>query len=146
MTAAFIGGWGPEQDRFSANAVRKIRALLRWYHEFGVQPQFMSTMDMFVANKRYEQESQGEYEFNMFQDIVPSVDEAGYFPWGDFPYGGAALVQVGNFWTIVAVSALNQEEDDFVARKFGGILLGKHNRNLGTFNKLPWGFSPQPST
>jgi hypothetical protein len=97
----FVAGWGPERDRFIANAVRKLRACLR--------------TDMDTLTLRIKK------PFD-FQDVVDSVDEYGNFPWGDYAWGGATFVRAGHFVIPCAVSCLAEVEDDAVAKLMGGLL------------------------
>jgi len=97
----FVAGWGPDRERYIANAVRKLRATLR---------EDMDTLLMRISNP------------GAFQDPVDSVDEDGNFPWGDFPWGGATFVHVGDMVIPSAVSSLLEVEDDFVAKLLGGLV------------------------
>lgn len=100
----FVGGWGPDGNRYIANAVRKIRPLLRRCMEF-------STLDMVLHGRP-----------GKFQDIVDQIDGNGNFPWGDFPYGGAARVSYGPVQLIGACSAFTQFEDHLVTELILGDL------------------------
>jgi hypothetical protein len=98
----FVGGWGDQRERYIANAIRKMRALLR-LDEYHLQ--WPSTLDIRLKGGQHH-----------FRDIVDSVDEDGNYPWGDFPWGGATIVHMGDLVLVGAVSALSEIEDDFVAR------------------------------
>jgi hypothetical protein len=87
--------WGPEGLRYAANACRKIRA---------------------AAREEMDTESIRINHPNRFSDIVASVDDEGNFPWGDFPYDGAAYVEVQGQTLLGAVSAYPKEQDPMVAR------------------------------
>jgi hypothetical protein len=98
----FTGGWGPHKERYVANAVRKLRATLR---EGG------DTLDL----RQHSPES--------FIDVADSVDGDGNFAWGDFPWGGAVIVDVFGVVAAGAVSCLHEIEDDYVARLHLGDIL-----------------------
>lgn len=98
----FAGGWGPDRDRLIANAVRKIRPLLRRDLEF-------STLEMVLDSKD-----------DPFQDKVPMQDEDGNFPWGDFGFGGAVRAFYGPLEIVGACSGFSQFEDHLVT----GLILG----------------------
>lgn len=108
---AFVGGWGPEQDRYIANAIRKMRASL----DSDENDTIKITQD--GVNEHY--------------NTVESVDENGNFPWGNFAWGGSAYVAFGNYNHLVSVSALKQDEDD-VASSIIGKLIGmkRHRANM----------------
>lgn len=97
----FVAGWGPDADQYIANAVRKIRAVLR-------------TRKDTLALRLTAPE--------LFQDPVESKQADGGFPWGDFPWGGGTLVSVGNIVIPCAVSALWEVEDDAVAKAIGAFV------------------------
>ena len=98
----FVYGWGPDKDRYIANAVRKMRASLRTGD---------STLDI-----RY-------YTPDAFQDVVDSkANNGGTFPWGDFPWGGAVFVDVFEVNLLLAISCLHEIEDDTASRLIGGSL------------------------
>ena len=94
--AWFVGGWGEESNLLIANAVRKLRPLLRRQDEF-------STLEM-----RFLPEE------NPFQNTVDSRDRDGNYPWGDFPWGGASVQQFGRLYVIGACSGFSEIEDDMV--------------------------------
>lgn len=113
----FVGGWGPDRDKYIANAVRKLRPLVRvGMTDEGVD----STLCM-----RFENPS-------LFQDPVDSVNDDGTFPWGDFPWGGAAAVIMGPLTVAGAVSTFSEIEDDMVAR----LILGGIGQRIVNGNKL----------
>lgn len=91
-----VGGWGPDRDRYIANAIRKLRPLLRYAE--------LSTLDMHF------------YRPDQFKDPVESREQDGSFKWGDFPYGGAVYVQLGDISLHGACSAFTQIQDDMVTR------------------------------
>ncbi len=96
MLVKMTAGWGPEKNRYIANAVRKLRFSARTHHDSIDALQFPDLIDT----------------------PVDSVDERGDFPWGDFPYGGAVWVTPfipGELQMLGAVSGLSQEEDHMVA-------------------------------
>jgi hypothetical protein len=95
----FVVGWGPQADRYIANAVRKLRAALR------------TTLDtLFIRINNPDN----------FRDVVESQEADGSFAWGDFPCGGATFVRVGDLFLPCAVSALKEVEDDAAAKSIGG--------------------------
>jgi hypothetical protein len=108
----FVGGWGPDRDRYIANAVRKLRPLLRM---------LLDDDETFFAPSTLEMRLEGRTD--LFTDIVGSTDENGLFPWGDFPWGGAFIdVVTEEFALIGSISALSQIEDDFCTKLFlGGV-------------------------
>ncbi len=118
----FVGGWGPDRDRYIANAIRKMRALLRpheviaGYGSMGCD----STLELRFDFPEY------------FRDKVDSQNEVGTFPWGDFPWGGAAFVQMGDLILAGAVSALSEIEDDLTAR----LILGGFGKLIVQGNNL----------
>ena len=71
----FVVGWGTDGDRYVANAVHKLRALLR------------TGFDTLLLR-------QGEP--GLFDTKVESMEADGTFLWGDFSWGGATVVQIGN--------------------------------------------------
>lgn len=95
----FVFGWGPDWQKYAANAIRKMRALLRT----GVD-----TLELQL------------FDSGRFQDRVVSEDDDHNYPWGDFPYGGATFTKVGNLYIPAAVSTLRAVEDDNVSRLYGG--------------------------
>ncbi len=95
----FTSGWGPDADRYIANAVRKLRAALRLGRD---------TLDLRITDP------------NAFIDIVDEQEPDGSFEWGDFPWGGATFVRVGDLVLPSAVSCLNEVEDDVVAKTISG--------------------------
>lgn len=101
----FVYGWGPERNRYIANAVRKLRPLVREDAD--------STLEM-----RYRKP-------DLFRDVVPSTDGAGNFPWGDFGYGGAVKAKVGPLILRGGISCFAQIEDDAAARLLLGLLGNK---------------------
>ncbi len=105
LTTWFTGGWGPKQSEYIANAVRKLRPLLRTGGR---------TLDARVVGERLA--------LGDFINVVESVDENGNFPWGDFPWGGATYYTVGTLIIPVAVSSLREDEDDMVANLFGSLI------------------------
>ncbi len=101
----FVGGWGPERDRYIANAVRKLRPMFRQGE--------ISTLEMrFFAPEG-------------FVDKVDSVDEDGNFPWGDFPWGGAVSCVLGSLLLEGATSCLKETEDDPVSHLILGLVGSK---------------------
>jgi hypothetical protein len=112
----FAGGWGEDKERYIANAARKMRPLLR-LNRAGFQ--HTSTLQMRLDGPSH------------FEDTVPSSDN-GVYPWGDFPYGGAVIVQMGNLYMVGAVSALTQIEDDKVAR----LILGSVAQEIAVHNDM----------
>ena len=102
-----VGGWGPQWERYAANAVRKIRPVLR----SRVDSLWLTVNKLSGAMP------------DAFDDEVASANADGTFSWGDFPYGGAYTVDlIDETEVIVAVSCLAQEEDDTASRFVGGIV------------------------
>jgi hypothetical protein len=97
----FVGGWGPDKDRYIANAVRKMRAALRVGS---------STLDI----RHFMPEE--------FEDKVDSTNADDTIPWGDFAWGGAGFVQVFDLMLIGGVSGFHEIEDDTVLRLILGSL------------------------
>lgn len=118
----FVGGWGDERDRYIANAIRKLRALLRphklieGWNPLGVT----STLEM-----RFDLPG-------LFRDKVDQQNPDGTFPWGDFPWGGGVKVHMGPLTLAGAVSCLSEIEDDMVAR----LILGGVGQRIVNGNKL----------
>jgi len=92
----FVGGWGPQRDRYIANAIRKIRPLVRTGYGSSLEMRF--------------------YAQGLFEDKVESSDADGSYPWGDFPWGGAVEAMYGNLSLTGAVSCLTEIEDDTIVR------------------------------
>ena len=96
---AFVAGWGDDQDRYCANAIRKIR------------PGARDGMDTQLIRLHYPE---------LFVDKVESEEDDGTYTWGDFPWDGAVWADVpllGQGWRLLgAVSALPKEQDPIVAR------------------------------
>lgn len=97
----FVVGWGPDGDRYIANAVRKIRAAAR---------EGWNTQALRLN---------GSYRF---QDEIESQDENGNFPWGDFPFDGAVYVDSLAGRLLGAVSAFPKEQDPIVASLILGFI------------------------
>ena len=98
---AFVAHWGPEGPRYAANACRKLRPAARE----GVDTEIL----------RRERP-------DAFRDIVESNQGGASFPWGDFPWDGAAYTEVQGRRLLGAVSALPKEEDPIVARFITGVM------------------------
>jgi hypothetical protein len=98
---AFVAYWGPEGPRYAANACRKLRPAARE----GVDTEIL---------RRERPEA--------FRDIVESNEGDTAFPWGDFPWDGAAFTTVQGRPLLGAVSALPKEEDPIVARFITGVM------------------------
>lgn len=118
----FVHGWGPDRDRYIANAIRKMRALLRPHRiAEGWGP--------------LTSDSTLEMRFDLpgaFRDKVDQQNPDGTFPWGDFPWGGAVRVDMGMLMLTGAVSCLSEIEDDMVAR----LILGGVGQRIVNGNKL----------
>ncbi len=95
----FVYGWGPEGHRYIADAVRKLRALLRTGNG-----QDSSTLAL--RHRRLWD----------FVDCVESQDADGNFPWGDFPHGGAVCMEYGSLKLAGAVGGPMEFENDMIAR------------------------------
>lgn len=102
--AWFVAGWGPDRDRYIANAMRKLRATLRARR---------STLEL--------RERGGK----AFKKRVRSQEKDGSFKWGDFPWGGAVLTNVGGIIIPTAVSTYLEVEDHAVALLAGGLIGGR---------------------
>lgn len=98
----FVGGWGPKRDRYIANAIRKIRPLVRTTYDSSLSMRF--------------------FHPDLFEDKVESSDADGNYPWGDFPWGGAVDARFGALCLIGAVSCLSEIEDDTVTRLILGCI------------------------
>jgi hypothetical protein len=92
--AWFVGGWGPNRDRYIANALRKMRALARTCRS--------STLAMKHVSP------------GLFENEVDSAEEDGSFAWGDFAYGGALRLRLNRLEIMGGVSGMTQMQDDFV--------------------------------
>jgi hypothetical protein len=101
-----VGGWGPEADRYIANAVRKLRLT-----RFGMDTLSLTGVDT--------------------EEVVESVDDEGRFPWGDFPYGGAVRLTMGTVRPWVAASAFKQDEDVIAASLVGSVIGVQLWRSIG---------------
>lgn len=107
----FVGGWGPDRDQLIANAVRKLRPMLRVTLNSDYEAP-VSTLDIRI-------EDDDEY----FEDIVDSKDADGNYPWGDFPWGGAVGLTYGEEFALIgAVSGYSEIEDDTVAKLILGAI------------------------
>ena len=116
----FVGGWGPDRDRYIANAIRKLRPMLREDAESTLDMRFDSRkVKSFGTGQPYEHVIEGDWE-----DVVDQLDKDGKFPWGDFPWGGAVTVIMGDMVLVGAMSCLHEIDDDTVMRTFLR-LLGK---------------------
>lgn len=94
----FVGGWGDDEAelaKYQANAVRKLRPLLR--------EQYESTL---LMRDDYPEKFMGKVE---------AVEPDGAFLWGDYPWGGAVCVDVYSTYICCAISGLNEAEDHAVA-------------------------------
>ena len=104
----FVGGWGPDRDRFIANAVRKMRPLLRSFLDKTWDgPAFMAAPSTLAIRMEIP---------DYFCSKVRSRNQDGTFSWGDFPYGGAVSVPMGRYLFNGAVSCMTEIEDDLIAR------------------------------
>ncbi len=112
----FVGGWGPNRDRYIANAARKLRALARPMR----RTCWESTLEIRMSNPDH------------FQEVVETQNNDGTFSWGDFPYGGAASLRLGNLWLAGACSAFSQVEDQIVT----SLILGNLAKKIIVGNKL----------
>lgn len=113
----FVGGWGPKRDTYIANAVRKMRPLLRSASE----PELiLSTLDLRFCLPGF------------FQDVVEPRNSDGTFPWGDFPWGGAVTVSFESWILLGAVSCLSEIQDDSIAR----LILGAISERMILGNEL----------
>lgn len=108
----FVGGWGPKRDVYIANAVRKLRAIIRC-QQYG-KIEAWSTLDLRMMEPAF------------FQDTVEKQNEDGTYPWGDFPWGGAVVMPFGEELSIAAaVSCLTEIEDDTAVRLIIGNIAKK---------------------
>ena len=110
----FVYGWGPERDRYIANAIRKMRPLLRTFAN-----------DSTLSLRFYGDSS-------LFRDIVES-EVSGIFPWGDFPWGGAVIMQYDELTLTGSVSCYKEIEDDIVTR----LILGLFGKEIMVASGLP---------
>ena len=97
----FAAGWGPEAERYMANAIRKMRASAR---------EGVDSLDLL------------EHKPRLFRDEVGSERGDREHQWGDFPWGGAAYTNFGDKRLLTAVSCLKQQEDHWVALMLGGFM------------------------
>lgn len=88
----FVGGWGPDRNMFIANAVRKMRPMLR-----------EQTDTLMMRHDR---------NAHSFMNPVGQVDADAKFPWGDFPWGGAVSLFIGGMFFEGAVSCFDDDIDD----------------------------------
>lgn len=102
----FVGGWGQDRDMFIANAVRKLRPMLR-----------TQTDTLMIRHFRYLQD---------FVDPVDQIDADGNFPWGDFPWGGAVSLLMGGFYFGGAVSCFDDDVDDNIVATLAVGIIGKN--------------------
>lgn len=109
----FVGGWGDERDHYIANAVRKLRPLLREGE--------ISTLEMRFGPQH-----------GYFMDTVESRGWSGNYPWGDFPRGGAVSVQHGPLTMFAACSGFSEIEDDITTR----LILGEFAKRITLANEL----------
>jgi hypothetical protein len=99
----FVGGWGPDRNMFIANAVRKMRPMLR---------EQTDTLTM-----RHDKHA------HSFMNPVDQVDADARFPWGDFPWGGAVSLFMGGMFFEAAVSCFDDDvDDDIVATLAVGVI------------------------
>lgn len=107
--------YGPEGERYAANAVRKLRPAAR------------ENVDTEVLRIEAElTRSDGR-----FRDIVGNKEGDTEFPWGDFPYDGATFLTVQGRTLPYAASAFPKEQDPGVARLYGNqIALAMHASDL----------------
>ena len=107
----FAGGWGPQRDYYVANAVRKMRALLRIASRLqACEDEDFSTLRVRLMNP------------GAFENVVEGKNPDGTFPWGDFPWGGAVLQHMGSLKLMGGTSSLSQFEDDFMTKLvLGGV-------------------------
>lgn len=106
--------FGPEGERYAANAVRKLRAAARE----GVDTEIL----------RIEADELGTG--GRFRDTVESNAGDTVFAWGDFPFDGAVWLTVQGITLPFAVSAFPKEQDPGVARLYGNHLaLAMHYSN-----------------
>lgn len=90
-----VDGWGLKSNKYIANAVRKMRPLLRL--------NAVSTQEV----------CEGYPE--AFVDVVDSIQDDGTFAWGDFPKGGAVRTIMGGMIFVCGVSGFSPDEDHAVA-------------------------------
>lgn len=109
----FVGGWGPERERYIADAVRKLRPLLRLRDTDHEELFGLDTLDLRLGRHR-----------DFFRDVVKSDNEDGSFPWGDFAKGGGVVVPLGEWALPGAVSGLTELQDDSVAKLILGVIAG----------------------
>lgn len=96
-----VGGYGPDAGRYICNAVRKLRAALRYNRD---------TLDI-------QRNTPG-----MFNDSVESQTDDGRILWGDFPWGGAVKLPYGGRDFFGAVSCFKDVEDHAVAAMVLGFI------------------------
>lgn len=100
----FVYGWGPDKDRYIANAARKLRFSAR------------EMVDSFDATQMLDLVG------------VKKVEDDGSFAWGDFPYGGAAFYDFDGFSLLGACSGLTQREDHHVTNMILAMVVNELNK------------------
>ena len=108
----FVGGWGPERERYIANAVRKLRPAARTGRD---------TLEL------------RHHSSGLFRDMVDSHEEDGSFAWGDYPYGGAVYLSFEGVKLLGSVSGLSEDEDAAIAAAVLGLVgsqMYKHHGGL----------------
>lgn len=100
----FVNGWGDDKITLIANAVRKLRPLLR---ESVLTDTTLEMKELYSLH---------------FKDVVGSVEEDGTYVWGDFPWGGAVVVQVCELIMYCAVSGATQVQDHAIAHLVSTLL------------------------
>lgn len=106
----FVGGWGPERDRYIANAVRKLRASARTQY---------NTLELRLRASE------------LFRGAVESQEPDGAFAWGDYPWGGAVFLPFGGVTLLGAVSGLSEDEDAAIAAAILGLVGSQMHKHGG---------------
>ena len=98
----FPFGWGAQQDQCQANAFRKLIPTI-----------MAGESGLALRLRRYS-----------FPDPVPSADDDGRSPMGSYPYAGAVVERVGQFFIGAAVDGLHEVDNHafaaFIANLVGG--------------------------
>lgn len=94
----FVAGWGPDRDRYIANAVRKMRGKF-----------FNEGQDTLPLRRWLDANPSGPNPFP--EPVVQSANDDGSFPWGTFPWGGAVTRRYLGVDLDGADSTFAQEED-----------------------------------
>jgi hypothetical protein len=102
-----VGGFGLGYRRYIANAARKLRPLAREGEG--------DTLSMTLRSRSPFRDVITPEQIELEKSWVAERPDQGVFHWGDFGYGGAVTVTVGDVMVSFAISGLTQQEDHVVA-------------------------------